>query len=246
MTPAPLPDQDASASQRPASKPVEKPRPVSPRTRVLAWAITGLVRVICATLRIKVVNEEAVRAAESQKRGVILVTWHGRVFIPLDRCRKRGYWTIVSLSRDGDLQAENFRRSGYRIIRGSTGRRGAGALREGLAVLANGGVLTLVPDGPRGPGQKVQPGVVYFAQRSGRPIIPVGVSAWPRWLAPSWDRFLVPLPFARAMWINGDPIYVAPGEDLEQAALRVEQALLAAEAEAERCVVPRHQTKPPG
>jgi lysophospholipid acyltransferase (LPLAT)-like uncharacterized protein len=217
---------------------------VSLRTRLLALLITSLVRVICVTLRFRMENEAIVRDLLAEKKGLILVTWHGRVLIPLHVFRGLGYWTIISLSRDGDLQAENFRRAGFHIVRGSTSRRSVAATREVLTVLENGGVFAFVPDGPRGPSQKAQGGVVYFAQRSGRPIIPVGISAWPRWLAPSWDRFLVPWPFARAVWLYGDPIYVGPDDDLDAAVLQVERAINALEAEAERRVAPRKPGEP--
>ena len=215
---------------------MERPRPVTLRTRLLALLINALVRLVCATLRFRMEHEHRIDEMVALHGGVILVTWHGRVFLPLNVCRGRGYWALISLSRDGDLQAENFRQAGFRTIRGSTSRRGVAATREVLDVLSGGAVVALVPDGPRGPSGVAQPGAVYFAQRSGCPIIPIGVSAWPRWLAPSWDRFMVPYPFARAVWLNGDPIFVAPGDDLEAAAARVGEAINALEAEAERRV----------
>jgi hypothetical protein len=105
-----------------------------------------------------------------------------------------------------------------------------------IAALKAGGVLAFTPDGPRGPSHVAQPGAAYFAQRTGCRIIPVGISAYPRWLARSWDRYLIPKPFARACWVVADPIYVGPDDDLNDAARRIEAALNAAEAEAERQV----------
>ena len=143
---------------------------------------------------------------------------------------------LVSLSRDGDIQAEIMRGSGYSVVRGSTGRRGVAATREVLSLLAEGGILAFTPDGPRGPSGVVQPGVVYFAQRSGKPIVPTGISASPRRLLTTWDGYLIPHPFARARWIYGEPIWVAPEADLNEASERVQAALNRLEAEAERAV----------
>jgi lysophospholipid acyltransferase (LPLAT)-like uncharacterized protein len=153
-------------------------------------------------------NDAIARAGE--RNGAILVTWHGRTLLPIHRFRGRGYWALISLSRDGELQAENFRRFGFRVVRGSTGRRGVLATRETLAALKAGGVLAFTPDGPRGPTHKAQPGVVYFAQKNGCPIIPVGISAYPRWQMRSWDRYLIPKPFSRACWVVSDPFSSAP------------------------------------
>ena len=113
---------------------------------------------------------------------------------------------------------------------------GVAGTREALAILRRGEVIAFTPDGPRGPSHQVQAGVVYFAQRSGKPIVPVGISASPRWLIDSWDHFLVPKPFARACWIYGEPLYIAPDEDMEAACLRVTEAMNALEERAEATV----------
>lgn len=230
--PAPL---SMNAAPRPRREP-EKPRPLTRKTRLLSLLITVLTRAICATLRLRVENEARAREAIQGHAGVILVTWHGRTLIPLDAFRHRGYWVLISLSRDGDVIAHSFRRNGFRVIRGSTGRRGAAATREALAALKGGGHLVLSPDGPRGPNQKAQAGAVYLAQRSGCPILPGGFSAAPRWLLNSWDRHMIPRPFGRAAMIYGQPLFVGPDDDLEEAARRVESAINALQADAERLV----------
>lgn len=213
---------------------VERVRPIPTEKKLLVFLMSGLVRLICMTLRLRVIGEEET-AAVVRKGGAVLATWHGRTLIPIDRFRGRhDYHGVISNSRDGDIQAQIFRTRGMGVIRGSTGRRGVTATREVLSVLSRGEVILFTPDGPRGPTQKIQPGIVYFAQRSGRPIIPAGVSANPRWLLGTWDRFLIPKPFCRARLIYGEPIYITPDEDPEAAARRVEDALNHLEAQAER------------
>jgi len=54
----------------------------------------------------------------------------------------------------------------------------------------------------------VQPGVISLAQITGLPIVPVSYSLNWRVQAKSWDRFLVPLPFARWEVVFGSPIRV--------------------------------------
>lgn len=198
-------------------------------------------------------REEDARRTTREHGGAILVTWHGNSLIPIYLFRHRDYWTLVSLSRDGDFLAEYFRATGLRIVRGSTGRRGVTATREVLTLLENGGHIAITPDGPRGPAEVVQTGVVYLAQRSGKPLIPAGVSAFPRWNLKSWDRFQIPKPFARARLIYGDPIFIAPDENLEAASLRVSEAIRALQVQAEDLVLPerlkateRERTDPSG
>ena len=73
----------------------------------------------------------------------------------------------------------------------------------------NGHDLAITPDGPKGPAFQVQPGTAYIAQRSEIPIIPITNSAEKVWTLKSWDRFIIPKPFSKAVIIIGKPIYVS-------------------------------------
>lgn len=205
------------------------------RNRRLSWLIYVIVRGICATLRLH--TENFARLIPEPGKGAILVTWHGRTLLPANLFRNRGYWALISLSRDGELQNHIFRRFGYQTVRGSTGRGGIRGALQMARKVREGGVLAFTPDGPRGPSHKVQLGVILMAGKSGAPIVPIGISASRRWLMKSWDRYMIPQPFARAYFLVGEPIYVPA--DLDEAgkqavAEQVESALNALETEAER------------
>ena len=151
--------------------------------------------------------------AQGQSQGAILVTWHGRTLLCANEFRNRGYWALISLSRDGEVQNRIFQRFGFQTVRGSTGRGGVKGLLQMARKVKAGGVIAFTPDGPRGPSHKVQLGVVLMAEKSGAPIIPVATSASRRWLIRSWDQYMIPQPFARAYFIVGEPIYVPPNLD---------------------------------
>ena len=207
--------------------------------RVVSFLVYWLVRLIIPTLRLRVVGEERVREIQQEGKGIILLTWHGRTIIPICRFRKRGYWAMISTSRDGEYQNRIFQRFGWQTVRGSTSARGA--VQAALTItkqLKRGGTLAHTPDGPRGPIHIVQPGAIFLAQKSGSPIIPVGISAYPRKLAPAWDQYMIPMPFARAVWIYGDPIHIPADaksdEDQQLWCDRVGTEIVALEAQAER------------
>ena len=152
--------------------------------------------------------------------------------------RGQGLVTIISQSKDGEMQDRIFRWLGFRTIRGSTGRGGVTALRESIEALRQGAAMAFTPDGPRGPSGVVQQGVMIMAKKSGAALVPVGVSADRRWLAPTWDRYMVPKPFAKCLMVFGEPICLSPDVDdasLEEARADFERQmhLLQAEAEAE-------------
>jgi lysophospholipid acyltransferase (LPLAT)-like uncharacterized protein len=64
-------------------------------------------------------------------------------------------------------------------------------------VLASGRDVLITPDGPRGPCYQVQEGVISTAQITGLIIVPVAYHLNWKIRLKSWDRFQVPLPFAR-------------------------------------------------
>ena len=216
----------------------------------VSYIVALLASVIAKTLRLRVVGEEQIEAiCAKNERGVILVTWHGRTFIPITRFRNRGYWAMISTSRDGEYQNRLFQRFGFHTVRGSTSSRGAikGALSM-VRELKRGAILAHTPDGPRGPNHVVHPGAIFLAQKSGCPIIPAGISAWPRWTLGTWDHYLIPRPFARASFLYGEPIYVpAELDDDERQAFadRVGQEICRLEAEAESQVRPAAQSAAP-
>lgn len=217
-------------------KELEKQRSVPLSKRLLVRVIYVAVRLLCATLRLRVDREQETNNLVVE-RGGLLVSWHGRILIPINRSLgKKNFHGLISMSRDGDLQAEMFRCYGMGVVRGSTGRRGVLATREVLSLLERGEVIICTPDGPRGPSEKAQPGTLYFAQRTGLPIVPAGVAAYPRWDFGSWDHFMIPMPFARARWIYGDPLYVSPDEPIEAAQQRLTDEINRLQAEAE-CAV---------
>jgi lysophospholipid acyltransferase (LPLAT)-like uncharacterized protein len=192
------------------------------------------VRTIFHTLRLSFENKEGLN---TQGKGAIFVTWHGRSLLPANVFKSKGYWALISLSKDGTLQNTVFQRFGFQTVRGSTGRGGVRGALQMARTVKEGGVLAFTPDGPRGPTHKVQKGVILMAEKSGAPIIPLGLSASRRWLIKSWDAFMIPKPFSRAYFLVGEPIFIPANLDdagREHYAARVEVAINRLEREAER------------
>jgi len=150
--------------------------------------------------------------------GKIYAFWHGRLFLLVPAFRDRGIVIITSTSFAGEVLTRVLERFGYSTVRGSTGRRGTAALiamKSALEEGADGGVAL---DGPSGPERRSKGGAVAAAQSSGCSIVPIGVSASPAWTVPqTWDRFMMPMLFARCAVVVGRPIASAElaGMELE-------------------------------
>jgi lysophospholipid acyltransferase (LPLAT)-like uncharacterized protein len=213
------------------------------RARILGRIGYRFVLLVGRTLRLKTPGYEKVKELNG---GVIICGWHGKSLIPGWFFRNKGVWVVISQSRDGEIQNVVFSSLGYSVIRGSTGRGGVRAAVEAIRVLRKGASMAMTPDGPRGPSGVVQGGVMLMAQKSGAALVPVGISARPRWQARSWDRYMFPFFFARAVFIFGDPIYVPDGstdEEVEAHRLELEKQIHAMEAQAEGML--RKSSEPP-
>ncbi len=156
---------------------------------VLAWVMAGVVRVLAWTWRVD-------RAPWPVAGPCVVALWHGDQLPLIALHRGMGMVALASLSTDGERVARVLARLGYPCIRGSTSRGGVGALRAARTALRAGGRPVFTVDGPRGPRHHVAPGAAAVARSAGVPLVWATVEAG-GWRAASWDRFLVPWPFAR-------------------------------------------------
>jgi len=201
------------------------------------------VRLLGATLRVRLAGVDGVSAAWQARRAVIYAVWHGRILmVPWANARLRAAVgaraprVLASRSRDGELVARWVTRFGLGVVRGSSSRGGAAALRLLAAAVRAGEDVAIVPDGPRGPRGRVQPGTVALAALTGAPIVPVAFAARPAHHLSTWDEFLVPLPFARAALVFGPLVEIKRDADRERARVGIEEALVDVTAAADRLV----------
>jgi lysophospholipid acyltransferase (LPLAT)-like uncharacterized protein len=124
--------------------------------------------------------------------------------------RPRPIHTLVSRHRDGRIIGAVVRRFGILPILGSSSRGGATGLRNLLAVLRQGDVIGITPDGPRGPRRQAARGVARLAALSGVPVVPVAARTARRIQLNTWDRMTVPLPFGRGVMVCGPAVVVPP------------------------------------
>ncbi len=204
---------------------------------VLCWLGAQYIRLVFATGRWTVVRGEGPRAFWRDGKAFILCFWHGRLLM-MPYCWKRTapIHMLISQHRDGQIIAKTVGHFGIRTVAGSSTRGGAAALRSMLKALKAGEWVGITPDGPRGPRMRASEGIVQVARMSGVPVIPCTFSIGRGRVLSTWDRFLVAWPFASGAFVWGEPIEVARDAEVEPARLRIEEALNAITAEADRLV----------
>lgn len=190
------------------------------RTRQVLYAVglpilLFIVRLFWSSYRfVRVVGDEHLDAALKENREIIPCLWHQHLMAVVPYLlRKRAIGLklgfMISPSVDGEAGAMAAQRIGGHIVRGSSNYTGARALRDFyLAVTKEEVSLLITPDGPRGPRYKSKSGALLIAQLAGKPIVPISYAASRVFKFRAWDRFILPLPFARIVVTVGMPIKV--------------------------------------
>jgi lysophospholipid acyltransferase (LPLAT)-like uncharacterized protein len=210
----------------------EVPSEQTTRLKAHENALAGLgsaaLNALMATCRYRREGVENYDRFWRQGKPVIFTLWHGRLLPCTHFHRGQGVVTLISQHRDGEYITRVVRKWGYTAVRGSSTRGGLEALRELIQHVKKGRSLAITPDGPKGPFEKMKPGPVLMAQRTGAPIIPTVSGADRAWYVGGWDRFMIPRPFAKLQIAYGEPVFVprrASEEEIAAIADDVERRL---------------------
>ncbi len=190
-----------------------------------------LIRTYSATFRLTVENEKAWQAMFNKNRVVILVTWHQQFFSAIRHFKTYARYNpglMISKSQDGDLIAGVANRTGWHTPRGSSSRGGKEAMGEMIHHLITHRFGAHILDGPTGPMGKVKPGIIKMGLETHAVLVPFFTDADKAWFFNSWDRFMLPKPFARVRLYFSDPIPLCrEGEhDFEAQRQKLEQRML--------------------
>lgn len=178
---------------------------LSVRSRAVLLLGSASLHILGRTWRFRVVNGARVAQLKASGKGFVYALWHGHLLPLLWYHRDQGVVVLISEHRDGELVARAAQSLGYGLIRGSTTRGADRALISLVRELHAGHEIAITPDGPRGPAESFAPGALVAAQRADCYILPVAISARAVWHLGSWDRFMIPKPFARITIAYGEP-----------------------------------------
>jgi len=179
------------------------------RSRAMLLLGRGFLQMLARTWRIRVVNGGHLLDLRRGGRPFIFALWHGHLLPLLWHHRGQGVLVLISEHRDGEMVARAAESLGYGLIRGSTTRGADRALISLVRELKSGHEVAITPDGPRGPAETFAPGALVAALRSDSFILPVAASADRAWRLRSWDRFVIPKPFARVTIAYATPTKVS-------------------------------------
>lgn len=141
-------------------------------------------------------------------RPFIITFWHYNVLYASLTDGKLPMVAMVSPSKDGEFIARIMESKGITTVRGSRSKGGVGAVKGLLKAVRQGLSPVIIADGSQGPAKVVQGGSLVIASRTGIPILPMSWSFSRYKLFRSWDKTLLPMPFAKMVWVIGEPLTV--------------------------------------
>jgi lysophospholipid acyltransferase (LPLAT)-like uncharacterized protein len=207
---------------------------------VLCWFIHLYIRLVYWTSRWTVEGAAIPRRLRAEGKPFILAFWHGRLLmIPMAWQRLAPMHMLISGHRDGRIIADAVRYFGVDSIAGSSNQGGTGALRAMVRFVKAGDCVGITPDGPNGPAMHASNGIVAAAKLARAPIIPVTYATSRRRILRTWDRFHLPFPGGRGVYLWGEPIAVPADLDedgVEQWRRLIEERMVQQTAEADRRV----------
>lgn len=168
----------------------------------------------CLTWRYKYKNRNVYTDLVKRGKRPVMALWHDQLLLSSFAHRKEGVVTIASDSKDGELITFALTKWGYNVSRGSSTRGGVKAALNAIKTSKKLNVPCAVTvDGPKGPRHTVKNGAIFIAERLDGIII-VALAHTKRFIKfNSWDKFILPLPFASIEITYSEPIII--GKDAE-------------------------------
>ena len=198
---------------------------------MLSWAFRLFGTVLLSTCHVRIFGREIEKkyCEDHPGQSLIYASWHRGVIYSIFFYRNTRFVAMASTSDDGEIAAQGAKRFGWKVVRGSSTRRGSQALREMISLTQKGYNAGLVVDAPRGPAHVSKPGVIVLAKKSGIPLLTGIWSADRYWRVNSWDRTIIPKPFSRIVGLYSDTLIKVPPdagrEDCEMYRQQLDQQL---------------------
>jgi lysophospholipid acyltransferase (LPLAT)-like uncharacterized protein len=199
---------------------------------LLSHLLAGYIRLVMLTNRKEFdIHSEAATYMRGEKNA-IFAFWHGRMMLLPAINPPRKMHVLISEHRDGKLISQVIHHFGQDTVVGSSSKGGSEAVRNIVRLLKKGDNISITPDGPRGPNQTAEAGIVTIARLSGKPVLPVTFSASRNKRLKSWDRFMVAKPFGRIVFCIGAPIMIEQADEAARTAVETSMNNLVEQADA--------------
>lgn len=202
--------------------------------RIAALLTYAILETLWRTCRLSFVGLDRLATLVREQGAVVPVFWHqhllmcARFVVDARSGLKAGF--MISPSVDGQAPSMLAALYGAHVVRGSGSYTGVRAVRGVYQAIVKDGISPgITPDGPRGPRFKFKPGAIFTAQITRKAVVPIAYAAKPAWVLRTWDKFVIPPPFAKVCIAIGEPYFPAEklsDEQMAQAQRELERRML--------------------
>ncbi|WP_300330904.1 lysophospholipid acyltransferase family protein [Fusobacterium sp.] len=202
--------------------------------RLYGLLVYYIIMLIKLTLKVEIIGKENMKEDEPY----VLALWHNKVvatILALGFIKKRA--GLASPSADGELISVPLEKLGYKMIRGSSGRDSVKGLVQLIKAVKEGYTIGTPLDGPKGPAFEAKQGMIYVAQKSGKPMVFMGAAYSKKWiLSKTWDKCQIPKPFSKVICVISEPMAISKDVPVEEYKEIVEKKLNEINEEAENLI----------
>jgi len=160
---------------------------------------------------------------------LIFACWHGELLFLAPfytKYRKIVHaQVLISNHFDGAFISKTIQYFGLGTLAGSSNKNAVKVLIQAIKALKNGYDIGITPDGPKGPRHEVADGIIVMAQKTRTKIVLIEIKPTAYWQVDSWDKFMIPKPFATTHFYASSEIDVCDME-LEEAREHIKKGLL--------------------
>ena len=183
---------------------------------ILKWLGYGVLNFIYKTNKFEVYGLDNLKAAQDEKRPIMLCVWHGRMLYPIFYVAKNKIktWAIASPHQDGYIMAQILKKWDVSIIEGSSNKKSKNVINQMREIFQNdsGAIIAITNDGPKGPRHIAKENSLKIAKEYNAQIITITGDSTKKWTFKTWDKFYLPKPFGKII-INIAPVYESKNEE---------------------------------
>ena len=183
---------------------------------ILKWLGYGVLNFIYKKNKFEVHGLENLKAAQDEKRPIMLCVWHGRMLYPIFYVAKNKIktWAIASPHQDGYIMAQILKKWGVSIIEGSSNKKSKNVINQMREIFKNDSeaIIAITNDGPKGPRHIAKENSLKIAKEYNAQIITITGDSTKKWTFKTWDKFYLPKPFGKII-INIAPVYESKNKE---------------------------------
>ena len=193
----------------------------------LGWIISLYMKICYHTSFWHIKNNNVIQDLIIKNQSFIVCFWHSRLLMA-SFCwenNAKNFKMLISSHHDGKIISHAVSHFGISTISGSSRKKTISSLKIILQELKMKNVIGITPDGPKGPIEKIKPGLINLLKKTNVPVVPLSYSARFIIKLNTWDKFLLATPFNKFIAVWGKPIFYNQKHSLKDNITNIENEI---------------------